>query len=88
VLTEHSSLYQASKYVNLTPIGLGPVVLHGCETWSVTPGEEYGLRVSENRVLRKIFWPKRDEVTGDWRTLHKEGLCALNVSPNIIRMVK
>jgi hypothetical protein len=88
VLTELSSLYQASKYVNVTRIGLGPVVSHRCETWFVTLREEHGLRVLENRVLRKIFWPKRDEVTGDWRKLHKEGLRALKVAPNIIRMVK
>jgi hypothetical protein len=43
-----------------------PVVLHGCETWSLTLREEHRLRVFENRVLRKIFGPKRDEVTGEW----------------------
>jgi hypothetical protein len=43
-----------------------PVVLYGCETWSLTLREEHRLRVFENRVLRKIFGPKRDEVTGDW----------------------
>jgi hypothetical protein len=46
-----------------------PVVLYGCETWSLTIREEHGLRVSENRVLRRIFGPKRDEVTGEWRKL-------------------
>jgi hypothetical protein len=48
--------------------------LYGCETWSVTLREEHRLRVFENRVLRKIFGPKRDEVTGEWRRLHKEEL--------------
>jgi hypothetical protein len=48
-----------------------PVVLYGCETWSVTLREERRLRVFENRVLRGIFGPKRDEVTGEWRKLHK-----------------
>jgi hypothetical protein len=48
-----------------------PVVLYGCETWSLTLREEHRLRVFENRVLRKIFGPKRDEVTGEWRKLHK-----------------
>jgi hypothetical protein len=47
-----------------------PVVLYGCETWSLTLREEHTLRVFENRVLRRIFGPKRDEVTGEWRKLH------------------
>ena len=51
-----------------------PVVLYGCETWSLTLREERRLRVSENRVLRKVFGPKRDEVTGEWRKLHNEEL--------------
>jgi hypothetical protein len=46
-----------------------PVVLYGCETWSLTLREEHRLRVFENKVLRRIFGPKRDEVTGDWRKL-------------------
>ena len=65
-----------------------PVVLCGCGTWSLTLREEDGLRVFEIRVLRKIFWPKRAEVTRDWRRLHKEELCALNCSLNIIRIIK
>jgi hypothetical protein len=48
-----------------------PVVLYGRETWYLTLREEHRLRVFENRVLRRIFGPKRDEVTGDWRKLHK-----------------
>jgi hypothetical protein len=51
-----------------------PVVLYACETWSLTLREEHGLRVFENRVLRRIFGPKRDEVTGEWRKLHNEEL--------------
>ena len=51
-----------------------PVVLYGCETWSVTLREERRLRVFEIRVLRRIFGPKRDEVTGEWRKLHNEEL--------------
>jgi hypothetical protein len=47
-----------------------PAVLYGCETWSLTLSEEYRLTVVENRVLRRIFGPKRDEVTGEWRKLH------------------
>jgi hypothetical protein len=47
-----------------------PVVLYGCETWSLTLIEEHRLRVFENRVLRGIYGPKRDEITGEWRKLH------------------
>jgi hypothetical protein len=65
-----------------------PVVLYGCETWSLTLREEHRLRVFENRVLRRIFGPKRDEVTGDWRKLHNEELHNLYYSPYIIRMIK
>jgi hypothetical protein len=64
------------------------VVLYGCDTWSLTLREEHRLRVFENRVLRRIFGPKRDEVTGDWRKLHNEQLRNLYSSPNIIRMIK
>jgi hypothetical protein len=63
-------------------------VLYGCETWSLTLREEQRLRVFENRVLRRIFGPKRDEVTGEWRKLHNEGLRDLFSSPSIIRMLK
>jgi hypothetical protein len=61
-----------------------PVVLYGCETWSFTLREEHRLRVFENRVLRRIFRPKRDEVTGEWRRLHSEKLHNLYPSPAII----
>ena len=64
-----------------------PVVLYGCETWSLTLREERRLRVFENRVLRGIFGPKRDEVTGEWRKLHNE-LNNLYCSPNIVRVIK
>jgi hypothetical protein len=50
-----------------------PVVLYGCESWSLTLREEHRLRVFENRVLRRIFGPKRYEETGGWRKLHQEG---------------
>jgi hypothetical protein len=64
------------------------VVLYGCETWSLTLKEEHRLRVPENRVLRIIFGPKRDEVTGEWRKLHIEELHNLYSCPNIIRQIK
>jgi hypothetical protein len=65
-----------------------PVVLYGCETWSLTLREEQRLRVFENRVLRRIFRPKRDEATGEWRRLHNEELNDLYSSPNIIGVIK
>jgi hypothetical protein len=65
-----------------------PVVLYGCETWSLTLREERRLKVSENRVLRRVFGPKRDEVTGEWRKLHVEKLNDLFPLPNIVRGVK
>jgi hypothetical protein len=61
-----------------------PVVLYGCETWSLALWEEHRLRVFENRVLRRIFGPKRDEVTGGWRKLHNEELRDFCSSPRII----
>jgi hypothetical protein len=61
-----------------------PVVLYGYETWSLTLREEHRLRVFDNRVLRRIFGPKRDEVTGDWRKLHNEELHNLYSSPDRI----
>ena len=65
-----------------------PVVLYGCETWSLTLREERRLRVFENRVLRRLFGPKRDKVTGEWRKLHNEELRDLYSLPNIVRVVK
>jgi hypothetical protein len=64
------------------------VVLYGCETWSFTLREERRLRVFEKRVLRRVFGPERDEVTGEWRKLHNEELNGLYCSPNIVRVVK
>jgi hypothetical protein len=64
------------------------VVLYGCETLSLTLREEHRLRVFENRVLMRIFGPKRDEVTGDWRKLHNEELHNLYSPQSIIRMIK
>jgi hypothetical protein len=64
------------------------VVLYGCETWSLTLREEHRLRVFENRVLRRIFGPKMDEMTGKWRKLYNEELRDLYSSPSIIRIIK
>ena len=65
-----------------------PVVLYGCETWSLILREERRLRVFENRVLRRVFGPERFEVTGEWRKLHNEELNDLYCSPYIVRVVK
>jgi hypothetical protein len=65
-----------------------PVVLYECETWSLTLKGEHRLRVFENRVLRRIFEPKRDEVTVEWIKLHNEEFRDLYSSPSIIRIIK
>ena len=65
-----------------------PVVLYGCETWSLTLREERKLSVFENIVLRRIFGPRRDEVTGEWRIWHNEELNDLYSSPNIVQVIK
>jgi hypothetical protein len=62
--------------------------MFGCETWSLTLREEHRLRVFENKVLRRISGPKRDEVTGGWRKLHNQELRDLCSLPSIIRIVK
>ena len=64
------------------------LVLYGCETWSLTLWEERKLRVFENMVLSKIFVPRRDEVTEEWRRLHNKELNNLYSSPNIVRVIK
>jgi hypothetical protein len=63
-------------------------VVYGCETRSLTLREERRLRVFENRVLRGIFGPKRDEVTGEWKKLHNEELNDMYCSPNIVWVIK
>jgi hypothetical protein len=65
-----------------------PVVLYGCETWSLTLREEHRLKVFENKVLRRIFGPTRDEVTEGWRKLHNQELHGLYSSPGIVRVIK
>jgi hypothetical protein len=79
-----------SKEVIITiyKIKILPVVLYECETCSLTLREEHRLRVFENRVLRRMFGSKRDEVTGGWRKLHNEELHNLYSSLNIIRIIK
>jgi len=64
-----------------------PVALYGCETWSLTLREEHRLRVLENWVMRRVFGPKRDEGTGEWRKLHNEELNDLYSSPHIFQVI-
>jgi hypothetical protein len=65
-----------------------PVTLYGCETWSVTLREEHRLRLFENKMLRRIFGSKRDEVTGEWRKLHNGELHNLYSLLDIVRQIK
>ena len=83
-----SSLLSKNLKINLYRSTVLPVVLYGCETWSLTLREERRLRVFENRVLRRTFGPRRNEVTGEWRKLHSEELNDLYSSPNIVRVIK
>ncbi|KAJ4425766.1 hypothetical protein ANN_27389 [Periplaneta americana] len=83
-----SSLLSKCLKVRIYKTVILPVVLYGCETWTLTLREEQRLRVFENTVLRKIFGAKRDEVTGEWRKLHNTELHALYTSPDIIRNIK
>jgi hypothetical protein len=83
-----SSLQSKNVKIKIYRTIILPVVLNGCESWSLTLREECRLRVFENKVLRRIFGPKRDEVTGEWRRLHNKELYAVYYSPNIIRVIK
>ena len=83
-----SRLLSKNFKIKIYRIRILPVVLYGCETWSLTLREERKLRVFENMVLRTIFGPRRDEVTGEWRRLHNEELNDLYSSPNIVRVIK
>jgi len=78
-----SSLLSKNLKIKIYRIINLPVDLYGCETWSLTFREECRLRVCENRVLRRIFGPKRDEVTSEWRKLEREEFNDLYCSPNI-----
>jgi hypothetical protein len=81
---QSSSLLSKNSKIKINRTIILPVVLYGCETWSLTLMEEHRLRVLENRVLRRIFEPKRDEVTVEWKRLHNEELNDLYSSPTIL----
>jgi PAS domain-containing protein len=83
-----SSLLSKNIKIRIYKTIILPVVLYGCETWALTLREEHRLRVFENRVLRRIFGLKRDEVKGEWRKLLNEELHDLYSSPSIIRIIK
>ena len=80
-----SSLLSKNLKIKIYRTIILPVVLYGCETWSLILREEHRLRVSENRVLRRLFGPERDGVTEEWRKLHNEELNDLYCSSNIVR---
>ena len=79
-----SSLLSKNLKIKIYRTVILPVVLYGCETWALTLQKERRLRVFENRVLRRIFGPKRDVLTVEWRKLHNEDLNDLLSSPNIV----
>jgi hypothetical protein len=81
-----SLLTSKNLKIKIYKIVILPVVLYGCETWSLTLGEEHRLRVFEKRML-KIFGPKR-EMDASWRKLHNDELHSLYLSPNIVRVIK
>jgi len=83
-----SSLLSKNLKIKIYRTVILPFVLYGCETWSLTLRDEPRLRVFENRVLKRIFGPKRDEVTGEWGKLYNEELFDLHSSPNIVRVIK
>jgi hypothetical protein len=76
------------KNLKIFKIIILPVVLYGCETWSLILTKECRLSVYENRVLRGIFGLRRDEITGEWRKLQNEELTAMYSSPNIVQVIK
>jgi hypothetical protein len=88
IITASGSLLSKNLKIKIYGTIILPIVLYGCETWSLTLREERRLRVFENRVLRGIFGFKGDEVTVEWRKLHNEELNDLYPSPSIGRVIK
>jgi hypothetical protein len=85
---QSSRLLSRNAKVKIYKTIILPVVLYGCETWSVILREEHRLRVFENRVLRRIFGPKRDEKTSEWRKFHSGELHNFYSSPKIVRLLR
>jgi len=83
-----SSLLSKNLKIKIYRTIILPFVLNGYETWLLTLREKRRLRVFENRVMRRVFWPKIYEVTGEWRKLHNAELSDLFSLPNILRVVK
>jgi len=83
-----SSLLSKNLKIKIYRTVILPVVLYGRETWSLTLRDDCRMRVFENKVLRRIFGPKRDEVTGEWRKLHNEELNDLYFSSSIVQVIK
>jgi len=83
-----SRLLSKNLEIKVYRIKILPVVVYGCETWSLTLREERRLRVSQNGALKRIFEPKRDGVTGEWRKIHNKELNNVYSSPNIFRVIK
>ena len=83
-----SSLLSKKLKIKIYRTIILPVVVYGCETWSLTLRDESRLKVFENGLLRRVFGPKRDEVTGEWRKLPNEELSDLYSLPIIVRVVK
>jgi hypothetical protein len=83
-----SSFLSKNLYIKIYRTVILPVVLYGCETWSLKLREERRLSVIKNGVLWRKFGPKKDELTGEWRKLHSEELNDLYFSPSIIRVIK
>jgi hypothetical protein len=83
-----SSLLFKNLKIEIYRIIILPVVVYGSATWLLTLREECRMKVFENRVLRRIFGPKRDKVTREWKELHNEELYELYSSPNIVQMIK
>jgi hypothetical protein len=83
-----SNLLSKNTKMKIYRIIILPVVLYGCETCPLTLRDERRLRGFENKVLRRVFGPKRDKVTGEWKKLHNEKLNDLYCSPNIVQVIK
>jgi len=83
-----SSLLSKNLKIKIYRTIILSVVLYGCDTWSLTLRYERMLRVFENRVFRRLYEPKRNEVTREWRKLHNEELNDLYSSPNIFQVIK